>query len=105
MEIRQVRYLVTAIRCGSLGKAALELGLATSALSQQITRLEGELSTRLLVRGASGVVPTEAGAAFCQHATLAMTHGGSGRRGQGSRATGMVSLGLAPRHPRCLPFL
>ena len=32
-----------------------------SALSQQISRLEGELATRLLQRSAKGVLPTEAG--------------------------------------------
>lgn len=47
-----------------MGKAALELGVVTSALSQQIGRLESELSTRLLQRTSSGVAPTDAGLAF-----------------------------------------
>lgn len=97
MELRQLKYLVTAVECGSLGKAASQLGMATSALSQQISRLESELSTRLLVRGASGVTPTEAGAAFCRHATLALRHvDAAAATAQGARLSGMVSLGLAP---------
>lgn len=97
MEIRQVKYLLAAIQSGSLGKAALELEMATSALSQQITRLESELSTRLLVRGASGVTPTEAGAAFSRHATLAIRNMDAAvAAAQGARISGMVSLGLAP---------
>lgn len=97
MELRQLKYLVTAVECGSLGKAASELAMATSALSQQISRLEGELSTRLLVRGASGVTPTEAGAAFCRHAKLALRHvDAASAAAQGARQSGMVSLGLAP---------
>ncbi|OBZ93437.1 LysR family transcriptional regulator [Pararhizobium polonicum] len=97
MELRQLKYLVMAIECGSMGKAAAELGMATSALSQQISRLEGELSTRLLVRGAGGVSPTEAGAAFCQHAMLALRHvDAASAAAQGARLTGVVALGLAP---------
>lgn len=97
MELRQLKYLVTAVECGSLGKAAAQLGMATSALSQQISRLESELSTRLLVRGASGVTPTEAGAAFCRHATLALRHvDAAAVSAQGARLSGVVSLGLAP---------
>lgn len=71
--------------------------MATSALSQQISRLEGELSTRLLIRGASGVTPTEAGAAFCRHATLALRHvEAAAAAAKGERLSGVVSLGLAP---------
>ena len=55
---------ISVIELGSMGKAALELGVVTSALSQQIGRLESELSTRLLQRTSSGVVPTDAGLAF-----------------------------------------
>ncbi|WP_240579084.1 LysR family transcriptional regulator [Ochrobactrum sp. A-1] len=97
MEIRQLRYLVTAVECGSLGRAAAQLGLATSALSQQISRLESELSARLLVRGTSGVTPTEAGSAFCRHATLALRHiDAAAASAEGARLSGTVSLGLAP---------
>lgn len=97
MELRQLKYLVTAVQLGSIGKAAAELGMATSALSQQISRLESELSTRLLVRGASGVTPTEAGAAFCRHATLALRNiEAAASSAQGARLSGVVSLGLAP---------
>ncbi|WP_345099773.1 LysR family transcriptional regulator, partial [Chelativorans composti] len=35
-----MKYLLAAVECGSLGKAAAQLGVATSALSQQISRLE-----------------------------------------------------------------
>jgi LysR family tcuABC transcriptional regulator len=97
VELRQLRYFVAAVEYGSLGKAAAELGVVTSALSQQISRLESELSTRLLVRGAAGVAPTEAGAAFCQHAMLALRHAeAAAAAAQGARLTGVVALGLAP---------
>ena len=50
MEIRQLRYFIKICELGSMGRAAIELDVVTSALSQQISRLESELSTRLLQR-------------------------------------------------------
>ena len=64
MELRQLRYFVRIVELGSMGRAALDLDMVQSALSQQISRLESELSTRLLQRTAKGAVPTEAGLAF-----------------------------------------
>jgi len=64
MELRQLRYFVRIVELGSMGRAALDLQMVQSALSQQISRLEGELSTRLLQRTSKGTVPTEAGLAF-----------------------------------------
>lgn len=80
-----------------MGKAAIELGVVTSALSQQISRLEGELSTRLLQRGSTGVTPTEAGMAFLQQAQLTLRHADEAvRAAQQARLSGHVSVGLAP---------
>lgn len=67
MELRQFRYFVRVVELGSMGRAALDLGVVTSALSQQISRLEGELATRLLKRTSGGVVPTDAGLAVFEH--------------------------------------
>jgi LysR family tcuABC transcriptional regulator len=40
MELRQLRYFVSVVEVGSISRAALDLNLVQSALSQQITRLE-----------------------------------------------------------------
>ena len=96
MELRQFRYFVRVIELGSMGRAAVDLGVVTSALSQQISRLEGELSTRLLQRTSSGVVPTDAGIAFFQQAQLALRHvEEAARAAQQARLSGHVSIGLA----------
>lgn len=50
MELRQLRAFVRVVELGSISRAALDLNLVQSALSQQITKLESELSTRLLQR-------------------------------------------------------
>ncbi len=108
MELRQLRYFVCAVEAGSLGRAALELGVVTSALSQQISRLEGELATRLLQRTPSGVVPTDAGLAFFREAQLALRHiGHASQAAQQARLAGYVSVGLAPTTASILgmPFM
>src|SRR5690606_4296044 len=64
LELRQVRYFVRVVELGSMNRAAMDLGVVQSALSQQISRLESELSVRLLLRTRRGVSPTEAGLAF-----------------------------------------
>lgn len=95
MELRQLRYFVQVCESGSLGRAALELGLATSALSQQVSRLESELATRLLTRGSTGVTPTDAGLAFLQQARLTLRHADeAARAAQQVRLSGHVGIGL-----------
>jgi LysR family tcuABC transcriptional regulator len=96
MELRQLRYFVRVLELGSISRAALDLALVQSALSQQISRLEGELSTRLLQRTSKGVVATEAGMAFFREAQLTLRHADQAvRAAQLSRLTGAVSVGLA----------
>lgn len=97
MELRQLRYFVRVVERGSMSRAAVELEVVQSALSQQIARLEGELATRLLQRSSKGVAPTEAGLAFFQQAQLALRHADEAvRAAQQSRLSGSVSVGLAP---------
>ncbi|WP_043113779.1 LysR family transcriptional regulator, partial [Pseudacidovorax intermedius] len=74
MELRQLRYFVRIVEAGSMSRAALELDVVQSALSQQVSRLEGELATRLLQRTPQGVTPTEAGLAFFHEAKLTLRH-------------------------------
>jgi len=97
MELRQLRYFVHVVELGSMGQAAQRLGVVTSALSQQISRLESELSTRLLQRTSSGVVPTDAGLAFWRQAQLALRHADdAARAARTARLSGHVSVGMAP---------
>ena len=108
MELRQLRYFVRVVELGSMGRAALDLGVVTSALSQQISRLESELSTRLLQRISSGVVPTDAGLAFWRQAQLALRHADDAvRAAQMARLSGHVSVGLPPSTSAVLglPFM
>ncbi|MCU0126823.1 LysR substrate-binding domain-containing protein [Pseudomonas vlassakiae] len=97
MELRQLRYFIKIIEHGSLGRAALELEVGVSALSQQIAKLESELCTRLLNRSSTGVTPTSAGMAFLHHAQLSLRQAENAvlaaHRG---RMSGYVTVGLPP---------
>lgn len=108
MELRQLRYFVRVVDMGGLGRAAKDLGLVTSALSQQISRLEGEISTRLLQRSATGVRPTDAGLAFYKQAQLSLRHADDAiRAAQQARLSGHVSVGMPPSTSAVLamPFI
>lgn len=59
MDTERVRALLCAIEEGSLGAAAEILGYTTSGISRMMAALEEETGFPLLVRGRSGVVPTE----------------------------------------------
>ncbi|HEY4068344.1 MAG TPA: LysR substrate-binding domain-containing protein [Burkholderiaceae bacterium] len=108
MELRQLRYLVRVVELGSMGRAAAEFGMVTSTLSQQISRLESELSTRLLQRTKTGTAPTAAGLAFVRQAQLVLRHAANAvQAAQHARLTGHVSVGMAPSTAASLgvPFL
>lgn len=61
MELRQLEYFAAVARHRHFGRAAQEVYITQSALSQQVARLEGELGLALLVRTPKGVELTPAG--------------------------------------------
>jgi DNA-binding transcriptional LysR family regulator len=61
VELRQLRYLDAVARRRSFTRAARDLDVAQSALSQQVGRLERELEVELLRRTTRRVEVTEAG--------------------------------------------
>lgn len=66
--MRRLVVLREAARCGSLSAAATALNYTTSAVLQQITALERDIGTILLMRSPSGVRPTAAGTRLLEHA-------------------------------------
>ena len=68
MDIRQIRYLASAVEGGSLSAAAKSLFVTVQAVSKAISELEGELGVQLLVRGNHGVEPTAVGMALYRRA-------------------------------------
>lgn len=72
MDIRQLRYFVSIVEYGSLGKAAEKLYVAQPSLSQQVAKIEADLGVTLLVRSPQGMKPTPAGQALYRHARLVL---------------------------------
>jgi LysR family transcriptional regulator, glycine cleavage system transcriptional activator len=63
-HLNGLRAVETVARTGSLQKAADELGVSASAVSQQIGRTEKQLGRPIFARTPSGLVPTEFGTLF-----------------------------------------
>ncbi len=61
LETGLLRSFVTAVRTGSISRAATALGQTQPALSQQLRKLERIVGRPLLHRSPSGVSPTRAG--------------------------------------------
>ncbi|MCL8026209.1 LysR family transcriptional regulator [Nocardioides bruguierae] len=61
MELRQLRYFLAVADHLSFTRAARELGVAQSALSTQVARLEREVGAALLLRTSRSVRLTQAG--------------------------------------------
>ena len=68
MELRHLRTIVAVARHRSFTKAAEELFLAQSAISQQIRRLEEEIGIQIFRRSSRSVELTDEGRIIVQHA-------------------------------------
>ncbi len=117
-DLADIATFVEVVDSGSLGRAALRLGLSKSMVSRRLSWLEVELGMLLLARSTRGLSRTEAGADFRPHAerpvaemqaardALSRTGEATGRL----RLSAPVSFGhthqaavlaeLALRHPR-----
>jgi DNA-binding transcriptional LysR family regulator len=69
VSLQQIRCFCAAIELGSFSAAADALRVSQPAVAEQVRKLEALLGTELFVRGARGVLPTDAGRAFAVHAT------------------------------------
>src|SRR4051812_33462744 len=58
VRLRDLHVLSTVVRTGTMAKAAKELGVTQSAISQMIADLEAALQVRLLDRSPRGIAPT-----------------------------------------------
>jgi LysR family nitrogen assimilation transcriptional regulator len=97
MELRQLRYFVAIVDHGSLSRAALVMHVAQPALTQQLRQLEQELGAQLLHRSAQGVLSTDAGKVFYEHAQAILKQVVDARSAvtqSTTRPSGSVTLGL-----------
>ena len=72
LSLQQLRCFCAAFQLGSFTAAAEALRVSQPAVAEQIRKLEQALGTDLFVRAGRGVVATEAGRAFAEHATRSL---------------------------------
>lgn len=99
MELHQLRYLCAIADTGSFSRAAEHCHVAQPSLSQQISKLEDELGTRLFDRLGRSIRLTEAGRTFLPHARTVLHQTELARNEvDGSRrdARGTVAVGVIP---------
>lgn len=95
VNFKQLHYLVSLAEHGSISAAASALNMAQPSLSENIAKLEKQLSVQLAVRGPRGIQMTEAGA-------LLANRGGEILRDLEDLITNIRELSNEPRGPVAL---
>lgn len=97
MDLRQLNYFVRVAEAGSFSRAAQQLYVAQSALSQHIARLEDDVGVQLLRRHSRGVELTDEGQTLFRHAVGILRGVQQAREAlapPGKDPNGEVALGL-----------
>lgn len=69
MTIKQLKYVIDIVNCGSMREAARQLEVTEASLSSSIKKLEAELGIELLLRSVKGIELSVHGADFLVRAT------------------------------------
>ncbi|MEU4701263.1 LysR family transcriptional regulator [Nonomuraea dietziae] len=94
LETALLRSFVTAVRAGSISRAAAALGRTQPALSQHLRKLEGAVGSPLLHRAPSGVWPTRAGEELLPYAERILALSAQALAETGRALTGHCGVGL-----------
>ena len=97
VSLQQIRCFCAALELGSFTAAAEALRVSQPAVAEQVRKLEHLLGVDLFVRAGRGVVATEAGRAFAEHAarSLRAVEDAAGSVGElTALRAGTVALGI-----------
>ena len=98
MELRHLRYFLTAAEFLHFGRAAQDLRIAQPSLSHQILQLESELQTKLFERSKKRVRLTESGELFLEETRRILEHVDRAalmaRTGKGHRTEQLLRIGF-----------
>jgi LysR family hydrogen peroxide-inducible transcriptional activator len=97
MELQQIRFVIAVAQYRSFTKAASALAISASTLSEQVRRLEDELSVEIFSRTTRRVELTLAGHVFVSHASQIVTGLNALReavRHQQTAPKGVIALGI-----------
>lgn len=99
MELKQLEYFLAVAESGAFSRAGVLLSVGQPVLSRQIKALEEELGAELYHRTGRGIVLTEAGRIFAEHAreVLARTQRAKGEVQElGASPSGRAVIGMPP---------
>lgn len=99
MDLRQLKYFLRIMECGSLTGAAAALHLSQPTLGEHMRKLEDELGVALFVRHSRGIAPTAAATLLRERAEQVLAYVAETQqlvRDAGSRVQGSVTLGVSP---------
>lgn len=68
MTLRQLRYVIEVVACGSINEAANRLYISQPSLSKAMKELESELGIEIFARSAKGISLTQDGSEFLSYA-------------------------------------
>ena len=71
VRLRDIHILLAVVQCGSMAKAALQLGVSQPAVSEATADLEAALGVRLLDRSRRGIEPTSYGKTLLKYGRAA----------------------------------
>jgi DNA-binding transcriptional LysR family regulator len=74
MDLRSLRYFVSTVEAGSISAAAIRCHVAQPSITVAISKLEGQLSCKLLVRHQKGCTATEDGVRLYDLAVSLLSH-------------------------------
>jgi DNA-binding transcriptional LysR family regulator len=94
LETALLRSFVTAVRMGSISRAATALGHSQPAVSQQLRKLESTVGRPLLNRSPSGVSLTRAGEELLPYAERILSLSAQALSESGRALTGHCGVGL-----------
>jgi DNA-binding transcriptional LysR family regulator len=72
LSLQQIRCFCAAVESGSFTAAAVALRVTQPAVAEQVRKLEHALGADLFIRAGRGVVLTDAGRAFAEHAARSL---------------------------------
>src|SRR5262249_60915151 len=97
LRLRDLHVFSTVVECGSMAKAAVELGVAQPTVSEVIADLEHTYGVRLFDRSPRGVEPTAYGRALLKRSIAVfdeITQSGRGIGFLGDLSVGEMRSGL-----------
>jgi DNA-binding transcriptional LysR family regulator len=95
--LRQLQYFVAVAEQGSVSRAAQNLSISQSSVTEAVKELEGDLGVSLFERHPRGLSITHKGQQFLRHATKILSDVSDARRtfdAEPHRAAGRLQLGV-----------